>query len=70
MSITCNRCGCDVSEINLIDSPYPADDRLYCLDCYLDLFPPGWTDEYQPLKDIDDPYANKFWEDHTSEDLS
>src|SRR5579859_1147251 len=63
MSITCHRCGRDISEINLVDSPYPNDNRLYCLDCYAHLFPPGWTDEYQPLKDIDaGPEVNhKSW---------
>lgn len=53
MSITCNRCGKDISEVNLVDSPYPNDSRLYCIDCYAHLFPPGWTDEYMPLKDVD-----------------
>lgn len=37
----------------MVEAPHRTDARLYCIECYTELFPPGWTDEYQPLKDID-----------------
>jgi len=35
----------------MVDAPHLDDSRVYCIDCYAELFPPGWTDEYQPLAD-------------------
>lgn len=25
---------------------------MYCVECYAELFPPGWTDEYQPVSEV------------------
>lgn len=33
----------------MVDAPRLDDPRMYCVECYAYLFPPGWTDEYQPL---------------------
>lgn len=48
--IECNRCGKDVSADYQVDSPH-KDGRVYCVECYASLFPPGWTDDYdiQPV---------------------
>lgn len=46
-------CRCKKADTLLIDSPADGDQRAYCVDCYAHLFPPGWTDEYQPLVDPD-----------------
>lgn len=59
--IVCDRCGRDVSEINLVDSPYRNDERLYCLDCYAELFPPGWTEDMIPEYQDDPDDTNLSW---------
>jgi len=47
--LTCDRCG--LEDTLMVDAPRLDDPRVYCIDCYAILFPPGWTDEYQPLSD-------------------
>lgn len=50
--LTCNRCGKE--DTMMVDAPRLDDPRVYCIECYAILFPPGWTDEYQPLKDVEE----------------
>lgn len=45
-TLTCNRCGKE--DTIVVDAPRLDDPRVYCVECYAVLFPPGWTDEYQP----------------------
>lgn len=45
----CSRCG--KKDTMLMTSPWPDDQREYCMKCYTLLFPPGWTTDYQPLID-------------------
>jgi len=45
--LTCNRCGKE--DTRMVDAPRLDDPRVYCIECYAELFPPGWTDDNPPL---------------------
>lgn len=53
-TLTCNRCGKE--DTMMVDAPHLDDPRVYCIECYAQLFPPGWTDEYQPITEPDPDY--------------
>ena len=49
-TLTCNRCGKE--DTLMVDAPHLSDPRVYCVECYAILFPPGYTDEDE-LTDFD-----------------
>lgn len=53
-TLTCNRCG--KQDTMMVDAPRLDDPRVYCVECYAILFPPGWTDEYQPITEPEPDY--------------
>lgn len=53
--LNCNRCGKE--DTMMMDAPRLDDKRVYCIECYAHLFPPGWTDEYQPITEPERPKA-------------
>lgn len=38
-TLTCNRCGKE--DTLMVDAPHLDDPRVYCIQCYAELFPPG-----------------------------
>lgn len=53
-TMTCNNCGKEDSM--MVDAPRLDDQRVYCVECYAILYPPGWTDEPRHKIETTDQY--------------